>query len=83
MDEEVELEIGPRDDMLRALRQALDAVNQAVEKSRAAADHADDVFGTPNPVSGDLCGLIGVLRVWHASAAVLLETCKKMDDEGL
>lgn len=73
MDEEVDREITPRDDMTRALTEAIDAVNQAVEKSRAAADHADDAFGAPNPVSGELCDLIGMLRVWYASAAALLE----------
>lgn len=77
MDEEVEREIGPRDDMIRALTEALDAVDRAVEKSRAAADHADDAFGTPNRVNRELCDLTGMLRVWHASAEALLEDLKE------
>ncbi|NKE72873.1 hypothetical protein [Candidatus Manganitrophus noduliformans] len=77
MDEEVELEIGPRDDMLRALTEALDLADRAIEKSRAAADHADDLFGTPNLVNGELCDLIEMLRVWHNSAAALLEDLKE------
>lgn len=76
MDEEGQ-EIGPRDDMIRALSQALDAVDRAVEKSRAASDHADDLFGIPNRVNRELCDLIGMLRVWHNSAAALLEDLKK------
>jgi len=77
MDEEIEREIGPRDDMIRALTEALDRVDQAVEKSRAAADHADDAFGRPNRVSGALCDLIGVLRVWYPPAEALLENLKR------
>lgn len=77
MDEEVEQEISPRDDMIRALSQALDAVDRAVEKSRAAADHADDLFGTPNLINRELCDLTGMLRVWHNSAAALLEDLKE------
>lgn len=76
MDKEIEREIRPRDDMIRALTEALDRVDQAVEKSRAAADHADDAFGRPNRVSRELCDLIGVLRVWYASAEALLEKLK-------
>lgn len=60
-------------DLVRALHQALDAVDCAIEKTRAAADHADDAFGDPNPVSGELEDLLGMLRIWYAAAAALLD----------
>lgn len=77
MDKEIARQIGPRDDMLRALTEALDLAARTIEKSRAAADHADDLFGTPNLVNRELCDLTGMLRVWHNSAAALLEDLKE------
>ena len=38
-----------------------------------AADHADDAYGDPNPVSGELEDLLGLLRIWYAAASALLE----------
>lgn len=60
-------------DMIRALHQTLDAIDAAIEKARAAADHADDTFGNPNPVSGELEDLLGLLCIWYAAASVLLD----------
>ncbi len=62
-----------RQDIVRALHQALDAVDCAIEKARAATDHADDAFGDPNPVSGELEDLLGTLRIWYAAASMLLD----------
>ncbi|MFZ5875423.1 MAG: hypothetical protein ACOYXU_03340 [Nitrospirota bacterium] len=63
----------PRRDIVRTLRQALDAIDGAIEKARAAADHADDLFGNPNPVSGALEDLLGMLCIWSAAASMLLD----------
>lgn len=65
--------ITSRRDLARALHQALDAIDGAIEKARAAADHADEAFGDPNPVSGELEDLLGMLRIWYAAASVLLD----------
>jgi hypothetical protein len=70
LDEEV---VDSRQDMVRALGQALDAVDAAIEKARAAADHAYHALGDPNPVSGELEDLLGMLRIWYATAAMLLD----------
>ena len=65
--------VDPRQDLGRAVHQALDAIDGAIEKTRAAADHADDAYGDPNPVSGELEDLLGMLRIWYAAASALLE----------
>ena len=65
--------IDPRQDLARAMHQALDAIDCAIEKTRAAADHADDAYGDPNPVSGELEDLLGMLRIWYAAASMVLE----------
>jgi hypothetical protein len=65
--------IDPRQDLGRAVHQALDAIDCAIEKTRAAADHADDAYGDPNPVSGELEDLLGMLRIWYAAASMVLE----------
>lgn len=65
--------VDSRQDMIRALHQALEAIDAAIEKARAAADHADDTFGNPNPVSGTLEDLLGMLCIWSAAAAMLLD----------
>ncbi len=65
--------VDSRQDLARALHQALDAVDGAIEKTRAAADHADDAYGDPNPVSGELEDLLGMLRIWYAAASALLD----------
>ncbi|MFZ5862431.1 MAG: hypothetical protein ACOYXR_06310 [Nitrospirota bacterium] len=62
-----------RQDIVRTLRQALDAIDGAIEKARAAADHADDTFGNPNPVSVALEDLLGMLCIWSAAASMLLD----------
>lgn len=71
--EEMEEVVDSRRDIIRALHQALDAIDCAIEKTRAAADHADDAFSDPNPVSGELEDLLGMLRIWYAAASVLLD----------
>lgn len=63
----------PRQDLGRAVHQALDAIDGAIEKTRAAADHADDAYGDPNPVSGELEDLLGMLRIWYAAASMVLD----------
>ncbi len=65
--------VDPRQDLARAVHQALDAIDGAIEKTRAAADYADDAYGDPNPVSGELEDLLGMLRIWYAAASALLE----------
>lgn len=65
--------ITSRYELARALHQALDAIDGAIEKTRAAADHADDAYGDPNPVSGEFEDLLGMLRIWYAAASALLE----------
>ena len=65
--------VHPRQDLARAMHQALDAIDCAIEKTRAAADYADDAYGDPNPVSGELEDLLGMLRIWYAAASMLLD----------
>ncbi len=65
--------VGPRQDLGRSVHQALDAIDGAIEKTRAAADHADDAYGDPNPVSGELEDLLGMLRIWYAAASMVLD----------
>ncbi len=65
--------IDPRQDLARTVHQALDAIDGAIEKTRAAADHADDAYGDPNPVSGELEDLLGMLRIWYAAASMVLD----------
>lgn len=65
--------ITSRQDLARALHQALDVVDCVIEKTRAAADHADDAFGDPNPVSGEIEDLLGMLRIWYAAVSALLD----------
>lgn len=79
LDEEV---VDSRQDVVRALGQALDAVDTAVEKARAAADHAYHAYGDPNPVSGELEDLLGMLRVWYAAAAMLLDDVEEEPSSG-
>jgi hypothetical protein len=68
-----EPEITPRADSRRALIQAIERVDEAIERGRAAADHADDAFGDLSRPSLELADLIGTLRVWYAAACDVLE----------
>ncbi|MFZ5863229.1 MAG: hypothetical protein ACOYXR_10370 [Nitrospirota bacterium] len=68
-----EPEITPRADARRALIQAIERVAEAIERGRAAADHADEAFGNLSLPSLELADLIGTLRVWYTAACDLLE----------
>jgi hypothetical protein len=63
-----EPEITPRADVRRALTQAIERVAEAIDRGRAAADHADEAFGHVSWPSLELADLIGTLRVWYTAA---------------
>lgn len=65
--------ITPRADARRALIQAIERVGEAIERGRAAADHADEAFGTLSVPSMELSDLLGTLRVWYTAACDVLE----------
>ncbi len=46
---------------------------EAIERGRAAADHADEAFGNMSLASLELADLLGTLRVWYTAACDLLE----------
>ena len=68
-----EHEITPRADVRRALIQAIERVGEAIERGRAAADQADEAFGTLSVPSLELAELLGTLRIWYAEACDVLE----------
>jgi hypothetical protein len=75
-----EPDITPRADSRRALTQAIERVDEAIECGRAAADYADDAFGTLSRPSLELADLIGTLRVWYAAACDVLEEIESEPD---
>lgn len=76
-----EPEITPRADARRALTQAIERVAEAIERGRAAADHADDAFGNLSLPSLELADLIGTLRVWYTAACDVLEAIDGYPDQ--
>ena len=75
-----EPEITPRADARRALTQAIERVAEAIDRGRAAADHADDAFGDLSRPSLELADLIGTLRVWYTAACDVLEEIESHPD---
>jgi hypothetical protein len=76
-----EPEITPRAEARRALTQAIERVAEAIDRGRAAADHADEAFGNLSLPSLELADLIGTLRVWYTAACDVLEAIDGFPDQ--